>query len=504
MIRDLEDVRGGFERSADAVVVGSGAGGAAAALALAEAGLDVVVVEAGPRVRSEDLGMRDGPRFLSRYYWEGGLRMVLGSGAWPVMSGRALGGSTVVNSAIQFRLPDWVREDWITTGGLAHLRGPALDAAYDRVFGRLGVGPTAEEALGRKDHVTRDVLTAAGVPNGPLPRAVVGCRGSGSCLTSCPSGAKQSVDRSYLPDAVRHGAEVFTCAPVERLLFEGGRAVGVTGTVTEPFTREPLGAFTVRAPRVFLAAGTMHTPVLLQRSGVTLGGRVGGSFQAHISGLALGVMPERVDPWRGATQGWGGFSDRVQGLKFESLWAPTALIAAEWGGLGHDLARMLPDFGHAAMIVMVYRAPVSGSVRARRNGMPDVRMWVPPSAIHTVMGEVHRVTTAFLDQGARYVFTGVKTVPERITTRDQADALLDRRIRGRHVTMTCNHTFGSCPMGPDADRAVVGLDGRVHGVPGVWITDASVFPSPSAVNPQATVMALADLTARQAADRDVA
>ncbi len=499
MTPTFDEVKGGYALDADVVVVGSGAGGAVAAANFAKAGLRTVLIEAGPPVTPDEM-TRDGKTFLSKYYWEGGLRMLVGSGAYPTMSGRCLGGSTVVNSAITFRLPDWVRKEWIEDSGLSHLEGPALDAAYDRMFEAVSAAPTPLDVMGRKNEVCRDVLDAAGVPNKPLPRAVKGCIGAGDCLTGCRQGAKQSVDRSILPQAAADGAQIMPWSHAERILFEDGRAVGVEGRVVRTEGRVQTGRFTVRAPKVVVAAGALHTPVLLQRSGVTLRGRVGGTFAAHVAGLALGVMPEPVQPWRGATQGWGGFSPHVRGLKFEALWGPTALMAAEWGGVGPSLYRMMPDIEHAAMVVLVYRARTKGSVRAKRNGMPDPRLWIPAPEVAVVTREAHRLTEAFLKVGARYVFTGVKGLPDRIERIDQAQGLLSPHLRGRHLTMTANHVFCSCPMGPDPDRSVVGLDGRVHGVPGVWIADASVFPSPSAVNPQMTVMAMADMISRQAAD----
>jgi choline dehydrogenase-like flavoprotein len=63
--------------------------------------------------------------------------------------------------------------------------------------------------------------------------------------------------------------------------------------------------------------------------------------------------------------------------------------------------------------------------------------------------------------------------------------------------MTLNHIFGSCPMGASADRAPVDENGAVRGVDGLYVADASLFPSPSAVNPQATIMALSDIISRR-------
>lgn len=499
MIHLLDDVRGGYDVDADVVILGSGAGGAVAAANLASAGLRTVVVEAGPRVTPSDM-TRDGPAFLSKYYWEGGLRMLLGSGAYPAMTGRCLGGSTVVNSAILFALPRWVREAWRDEQGLDGMLAPELDAAFHRVLERTGVAPTPMEVMGRRNTITRDIFDAAGLASAPLPRGVKDCRGSGDCLTGCAAGAKQSVDRSWLPGAVADGAQIFTCSHVDRVLTEGTHAVGVEGRVVDPDGHAVLGTFRVRAPRVIVATGALHTPVVLLKSGITAGGNVGATFQAHISGFALGIMNEVTDPWVGATQGWGAFSERVPGMKFESLWAPTALLAAQWGSVGASWYKILADLRRAALIALVYRAKVTGSVSVRRDGMPDARLWIPKEEMWVVMRELKRIVDAMLKLGAEYVYTGVRGVPEQIRTPAQAEALLSHAIRPRHVTMTANHMFGSCRMSADPGRGVVDEQGRVNGVQGLWLADASIFPSPSAVNPQATVMALSDLISRRIGD----
>lgn len=499
MIHHLDDVRSGFDVEADAVVVGSGAGGAVAAANLAAAGMRTVLIEAGPQVRPEDM-TRDGPAFMSKYYWEGGLRMLTGSGAFPSMAGRCLGGSTVVNSAIMFALPDWVREDWITSDGLESLRGNALDASFERVLRQTGTAPTPMEAMGRRNLLVRDIFNDAQIPSAPLPRAVQGCRGSGDCITGCAAGAKQSVDRSYLPGALNDGAEVYTCAVADRVLMEGDRAVGVEGDIVDPDGRVKRARWRVRAPRVFVAAGATHTPVLLLRSGIRQRNTVGATFYAHISSYGVGVMDQLVDPWVGATQGWGAFSDRVRGLKFESLWAATSLIAAQWGGVGAEFYPMLQDLRRACTIALVYRAKVRGRVTARRNGMPNAKLWIPKEEMWVVLSELKRVVDAMLRLGAEYVYTGIKGVPTYIRTPADAEQLLSTKIRPRHVTMTANHTFGSCRMSADPKRGVVDPMGRVHDLQGLWLTDASIFPSPSAVNPQATVMALADMISREVAE----
>lgn len=495
MIHRLDDLRAGFDLSADAVVIGTGAGGAVAATNLARAGMKTVVLEAGPEVRPEHM-TRDAPRFLARYYWEGGLRLIGGCAQIPSMQGRCLGGSTVMNSAIMMRLPGWVRELWAKEAGLDFVLEPAFDRAYERAFERTHTQPTPLAVMGRRNLIVRDALEKAGIKGAPLPRAVEGCEGCANCITGCAGGHKQSVDRSYLPAAMKHGAEVYTCAVAERVLTQGARAAGVTGSVVDPDTHQRLGRFTVRAPLVVLAAGAMQTPALLLSSGIHANHTVGSTLFAHIGGGIVGIMDEVVDPWIGATQGWGALSEEIRGLKFESLWASPSLIMTRWGDLGLRFLDRLGDVKHATVIAIVYRAKMRGEVRAKRDGLPKMRLWIPQEEAHVALRGMKIASDALLKVGARFVYTGTPGAKDEMRTEEDTRALLDPRLRARDISMTANHVFGSCRMSR-YDDGTVDTAGKVRGLTGLYITDASIFPSPSGVNPQATIMALADVITRK-------
>jgi choline dehydrogenase-like flavoprotein len=496
VIRGLDELAGGFAVEHDAVVVGSGPGGAVAAANLSAAGMRVAVLEAGPSIGPEEMRL-DPPRFLARYFWEGGMRTIGGSNLYPAMAGRCLGGSSVVNSAILLPLPAWMRERWAAADGLESLRTEALDRAFERVFARLQVAPTPVSVLGRRNLVMQHAFERAGIPGAPLQRAVTGCEGCADCLTGCTGGHKQSVDRSYLPQAVADGAEVYTCAAARRVLLERGRAVGVTGDVVDPRTYRRLGTFTVRAPRVFVAAGALSTPALLLASGIRAGGTVGATLYAHINAAAAAVMDEVVEPWTGATQGWGALSPSVQGLKFESLWAPISLLGVRWGGIGEEFLRRLEDVRRLTIVVGVYAADVRGRVTAAWGGAPKAKLWVPQHEIDTLLAGFRPVVDALLGAGARSIYTGIAGVPEEIRSRADSEALVSGGIRPGGVPMTMNHIFGSCRMSADPSRGTVDEHGRVRGVEGLWLCDGSIFPGPSAANPQGTIMALSDLISRR-------
>src|SRR5262249_1423857 len=107
-----------------------------------------------------------------------------------------------------------------------------------------------------------------GIPMKPMRRNTNGCRGAARCNFGCPHGAKLSVDVSFLPMAVRRGARVLSGALVAGIGITGGRAGGVRGRFLDGRSGEPGVRFEIRAKMVIVACGTLHTPLLLRRSGL--------------------------------------------------------------------------------------------------------------------------------------------------------------------------------------------------------------------------------------------
>ena len=190
-----------FEEQAEVVVVGSGPSGAVAAYELATAGHDVILLEEGPPFTVRDLEL-DGNLSMTRTMREGGLRMTRGT-TMPTMQAIALGGGSLVNSAICVRPPDSVFDRWATGFDLERTSRAELDPHFDAIADFLGIAATPDAVQGRRNLLFKEGCEALGVPSEPIERNVRGCRGSGECFTGCRSRAKQSMDVSYVPAALR-------------------------------------------------------------------------------------------------------------------------------------------------------------------------------------------------------------------------------------------------------------------------------------------------------------
>ena len=138
-----------FSEEVDAVIVGSGPCGAVVAKELTEAGKSVVLLEEGPPFTPPEYEL-DGALSMARTMREGGLRATRGT-VMPTMQAIALGGGSLVNSAICNRAPDFVLDRWCTEFELEHTTLSDLDPHYDAVGKFLGISPTPENVQGERN-----------------------------------------------------------------------------------------------------------------------------------------------------------------------------------------------------------------------------------------------------------------------------------------------------------------------------------------------------------------
>ena len=181
----------------DVVIVGSGAGGAVAAATLAEAGLDVLVLEAGEHYNRESYPS-DHLEAIANLYRDAGLTIAEGRPPIPVPVAKVVGGTTVINSGTCFRAPDAVLEDW---------RAPLRDRVGGRPRRRLRRGrgvPPRDPARPAADGPQRPAgdgrsAPALGASGAPIFRNAGRCTQCSSCPFGCAIDAKRGMHVSYLP-----------------------------------------------------------------------------------------------------------------------------------------------------------------------------------------------------------------------------------------------------------------------------------------------------------------
>lgn len=481
------------EQSCGFLVIGSGPAGAAAAKVLAEGGADVLVVEEGHPVDPAGLG-RDSFHALRTLYRGLGATLVEGRAPFPYVQGRAVGGTSVVNGAISWRLPRDVWDEWIAAdpGLEARLPWEALQDEQALLEARLGIVPTPPGIAGEKNLRFARGAEAIGLEHRPIARNAPGCEGAGQCLEGCAKGRKAGMDRTLLVDAQAAGATVLSGVAIERLETAGDRAVAATGSAAGG------GRVRVRAREgVVLAASAIQSPWLLLRSGID-DGPVGRHFQCH-PGASVGArFPDEIRLWEGATQGHEGTGLRREGLKFEVLGYDVGLAVGRVPGIGRAHAAALDALDRHLHVGVALRAEAEGRVRAGWfGGGPRVSLELTPRDVGKLRKGIAVLCELLLAAGAEAVFPSISGVPAELTDPAAARRLVDEGpTDARAFSMAATHLFGTCRMATSPERGVVRPDLRHHAIDRLWVVDSSVFPSNTGVNPQTSLLAIATLGAR--------
>ncbi|MDX2593088.1 GMC family oxidoreductase [Streptomyces sp. WI03-4A] len=468
--------------TADAVVVGSGAGGATAARTLARAGLDVVVLEEGRHHSTESFGARAPLDRFTELYRDGGATVAVGNPPLLLPVGRAVGGTTVVNSGTCYRTPAHVLARWTREFGCA--LADDLDRHLDEAERTLRVATQPVDVLGHNGRIALAGARELGWRAAPLRRNAPGCLGSCQCVVGCPTGAKQSVQLSVLPDACAAGARVVTGARADRVLVDtdrpgGPRAAGVRA-------HGPDGtAFEILAPLVVVAAGATQSPPLLRRSGLGRHPRLGRNLSVHPATSVAGRFAEPVTAWEGVLQSVGVEEHHARGVLIEATATPPGMGSFILPGLGGELRRELEGADRLATLGAMIADRPSGRVLGRDRTL--LRYDLDPRDAGRLLRAVRAMGELLFAAGAEEVLTGIPTAP-RVRSLAELDAVL-AVTSARQLHLSAYHPTGTVAAGASPERFPADPRGRLRGVHGVLIADASVLPSCPQVNPQLSIMA---------------
>jgi glycine/D-amino acid oxidase-like deaminating enzyme len=488
---------------ADVVIIGSGSGGGVIAGELSAKGLQVVVLEAGPYHNEADFTMQELPAFATRY-WRGGPQSSLDLN-FSLLAGACLGGGSTVFWANCLRTTDVVRGEW-ARAGLTDV-ATDFDRHLDAIAQRLNINGECsdpnplfewiQDASARLGWHTQ-IAERNADPSRYDPETA-GYTGFGD-----QTGSKQSTMLTYLLDAYERGAKILVDTTVDRVLVEDGRAAGVTGTWTDPATGRT-ASVTVNAPQVVVAAGALESPAVLLRSGIG-GPAVGKNLRLHPTTGAMAIFPNETKAWWGAphTVLVDHFEREMEyGFRMEGVaYMPGIFGSNVPFSTAEEHKAFIDRFSTMGCYLARIRGHGSGQVVLDENGQGQVLYALTDEQdVATMRLGIESLIKLLVEAGALEI--QLMGNQPRWRFGDDVDEFLDKLSRVPlafgGAALFSAHQMGSNRMGSDPQTSVADPQGQLHDTPGVWIGDASAFPTASGTNPFWSVTALAHRTAENIA-----
>lgn len=493
--------RAPFSANVDVVVIGSGAGGAVVARELARDGRSVLVLEEGGHYSPQEYGALPPSQSFRRLAREAGMSVALGVGDTPLISllaGKCVGGSSVLTGAVCFRIPDEVLHTWSSELALSRMTLEGVEPYFQEVEQLCHVETVPEHMRSRATELFVAGAASVGVEMKSMRRNTNGCRGAARCNFGCPNGAKMSVDQSFLPDAVAHGATIVSDALVQKIDITGGKARGVRGRFLDGITGEPGVPFEVRAKVVVVACGSMHTPILLRKSGLD-SVHIGRHLTLHPAVRVGALFDEAVDGWDGALQ--SVYSDHYlsEGIWLNGVYSAVNVLAAAFPGLGHEHRRLVKSMPNLAFFGGMVHDDGGGQVRRWLSREPLVTYKMIRRDKERLIKTIQILGKMAFGAGAREVLLPIFGMPS-VTKPKELDFLSDGKLHASRVECMAFHPLGSAKMSAVREAGVVKPSGETWDVDNLFVIDGSILPTSIGVNSQLPIMGISMMLARGLVD----
>jgi choline dehydrogenase len=516
----------------DFIIVGAGSAGCVLANRLSASGrFSVLLLEAGGSDLNFWIWM---PIGYGKTFYKRSVNWMYHTEPVPALNGRAsywprgkvLGGSSAINAMVYVRGQPEDFDEWRAMGNpgwgwedvLPYFRKSETNDRGGDAF-RGDSGPVHVATMDRDLHpLCRDFIEAGAQLQLPHNADFNGAaqEGVGTYQNTARGGMRMSAARAYLrPVRGRHNLHIVTHALCERVVIDGGKAVGVG------YRRNGVRHTARARHEVILSAGAVNSPHLLHLSGVGPGGLlqargigvvhdlpgVGRHLQDHL-GLdhlyrsRVPTLNDQLHPWHGKL--WhglryvltrrgplslgvnqaGGFVRTRPGLdrpNMQLFFSPVSYTKAPPG----KRPLMNPDPFPGFLLGMQPTRPTSRGHLEIRSPDPDEAPAIHPNYLSTdhdirEMLEGSRLLRRFAQTPALSRVIAAELAPGPAVQSDD-DLIADCRARAGTVF----HPVSTCRMGPDARQDVVDARLRVHGMGGLRVVDASIFPTLTSGNTNA-------------------
>lgn len=462
----------------EVAVVGSGPGGSVTAATLSKAGINVLLIEEGSYLPLESCTPFSLEEMVQKYR-NRGLTVAFGAPKIQYVEGRCVGGGSEVNSGLYYRIPSDILAHWrkkfqvqgLTEANLA----PHYEACENAVSVSYLPGKPSQASLKLQQGATGLGWESHEVPRWFKYEPIADPR--------LPSkGIKQSMTKTYVPQMLGTGGKLLAQTKIKAIRRQRDRWV-LQGRYTGNGS-----AYSIKiiARTVFVAAGAIHTPALLRRSGITR--NVGNALQMHPTVKVVAQFSEPVNS--------AHLDVPVHQVK---EFAPQLSFGGSISSLPYlQLATIdYPEYSHEVkqqwQNMATYYVSLAGRGRGKVRCLPGfsdplVRYKVPSDDLKLLASGLKNLCRLLLTAGAKALFPLVPNAT-RLSQINEIEQL-PQQLPSDTNLMTI-HLFSSCPMGENRDLCATDSFGKIHGLENLYVADASLLCTAPGVNPQGSVMAIA-------------
>jgi choline dehydrogenase-like flavoprotein len=484
------------ELKTDVCIIGSGCGGGVCAKTLSEWGMNVILLEEGGYYQAEDFNQREDEIYTKMYQHRGGL--ATDDLSFVILQGKTVGGSSTVNWTTTLRTPRFVLDYWEKDLHLEEYSEREMRPYFDRVERYLNVHPETYESHNENNRIVLDGARALGYHTYATGRNVSDCIACGFCGLGCRYDVKMSVNLTYIPAAERAGCRVIPRARAELISINGSEKY-IEGNLLAAGSDTRTGTFRIIAPTVIVSASAINTPVLLLKSGLAnSNGRVGATLTLHPTTAVFGMYDRIIDPGYGIPQSavcdeFMNYRNDNGGFWVEAVPVHPGLAGMSLPGFGEMHASLMSRYRNlGALIVLVKDTDSYGSVGVNEFGRPAVKYRLGHRDIEYLKEGLSVAARMHFAVGASKAGTLHANPTYFGSEKEIAQKLSVAGYGPNEIVMYSAHPLGSCRMGVDPRNSVVSPNGESHEVPGLFICDGSILPTSLGVNPQLTILTVAE------------
>ncbi|ORZ14714.1 hypothetical protein BCR42DRAFT_417515 [Absidia repens] len=460
----------------DTIIVGSGSAAGPCATQLAKAGKSVLVIEKGSYIHPID--MTQSPGYSHGY--ENGNYFFNNQCS-------TLGGGTRHSYGAYAKTPLYVLQDWKrrTNDGFDVV---AFEEDLQAVYDHVGASSDSIIHTAPNRHIING-CNQLNLPVNMIPHSQLKNGGTNTNL--------------WFHEAQAYGAKFLTETTVHQVLIRNGHAHGVECTISDG------QHVSIYARTIIMAAGALHTPQVLQKSGLE-NKHIGQHLRVHPTVFVNGYFPENQnhchgDGIPGLTASHHMKSPNCFGCRVEAPCIDPGLFAVtmNWHGGLHHKQSML-GYNHGCPLTVMGRDMNStGSVISTTDGASTLVKFELSKHDQVILNDgVIRALNILVSAGARHLHTcHLEMSPFLFKTFEESsvnnhrylkwlDGIRETGLSGADGLYSF-HQMGSCRLGHSPKTSAVQLTGETWEIKNLYVADGSLMPSACGVNPIITIQTLA-------------